>query len=69
MATLAALIVIRAPRTSWGVINYNSSMVYIRMALEIVVLIAGLVAASASWGTVWVATMLIIWVIGFVNTL
>ena len=63
---LLSLILIGIPRTRWGTIDYGSLRIYIRVALEIGILVAGLIAANTAWGAIWAATLTIVYVIDLV---
>lgn len=64
---LLGLIVIREKKTVWGELDSKSVMTWVRIALEVGVLVAGLIAVNAAWGSVWAVGLLIVYVIGFVT--
>jgi hypothetical protein len=66
LIALVLLTFIQIPKTSWGTYDLDSGGAFLRVSLEIGILVLGLIAINQAWGEVWVATTVVVWVISSV---
>lgn len=66
IAAIVSLVVFGSAKSRWGLLRFINPMTWVRIAVEVTVLIAGLIAANIVWGTIWAAVLLAADIVRFI---